>query len=698
MALKSSSSSKPKDKDKEKPKPSATDDEDKPTPSPAKVQLSFTNWMMGGSLITNGKTQTSLRQRRRDAQGNRKEIVIAGSGGNDDDDEYEEEIMLVKKRTKRKSTLLKEEKKVEELEKPKEEAKQIEEGPMHLCGKETPTIVEEIKAVEPEKQEQHTCGKELDTKGSAKVDAEMCEVCKCPKPKDPDVAAAEKKVEDDKKAAEELKLTDEKKAADEKRAADEAKAAEAKKAEEGEKAADDKKAADEKKAAGDKKVSEKVEAPWVAASKENKDDKPTESGWDAPGWDSVPAAEKDTGGDWDEFAKNTDSAKDTSKSKVGAKKGDSSPKKDDKSKKGDERWTAEKDAKIQEMFAEKKSFADIGTDIGESENDVKGRWFKVLSKNLPKKGGGKKDKKGQKSTEKAPQKSPEKTKAIWEDCGGTGWNSAWGNENSGGDTGGEPSWGDNNGDGAPNTTEEATGEWGGGGDNIETAQATTGNEGWGDGNTGGDWGDAGAANSTEKKTDTDANDPWMSGGNGDGKNKADEALTVSKEMEEAFGNMFGEDVVEEVKDGGMSWAAAQKVSGKWGGSNNQGDKSSGKKTYFTTSKVMTNEKKKGDKSAENNNKSSEPSHDVFKSYWASQNTSNPEAAPTFKPQAQSQPEGSGKLVRTEIWTEEDCTVLEELMKRYKEHKWLNMQAQFFNWTGRMISAEMIEKKFKDDGA
>lgn len=50
-----------------------------------------------------------------------------------------------------------------------------------------------------------------------------------------------------------------------------------------------------------------------------------------------------------------------------------------------------------------------------------------------------------------------------------------------------------------------------------------------------------------------------------------------------------------------------------------------------------------------------------------------------------------------IWTEEDCRIMEELEKRHRENKWLEIQAGFFNWTGRMVVAEIIEKKFKRDG-
>ncbi|KAH8821768.1 hypothetical protein F5884DRAFT_102332 [Xylogone sp. PMI_703] len=49
-----------------------------------------------------------------------------------------------------------------------------------------------------------------------------------------------------------------------------------------------------------------------------------------------------------------------------------------------------------------------------------------------------------------------------------------------------------------------------------------------------------------------------------------------------------------------------------------------------------------------------------------------------------------------IWSQEDCEVLEMLEEQYVEQKWLQLQAKFFNWTGRMIPAEIIQKKFEED--
>lgn len=50
-----------------------------------------------------------------------------------------------------------------------------------------------------------------------------------------------------------------------------------------------------------------------------------------------------------------------------------------------------------------------------------------------------------------------------------------------------------------------------------------------------------------------------------------------------------------------------------------------------------------------------------------------------------------------IWSTEDCHLLEDLENNYTRNKWLHMQADFFNWSGRMVDASIIERKFKEDG-
>lgn len=52
----------------------------------------------------------------------------------------------------------------------------------------------------------------------------------------------------------------------------------------------------------------------------------------------------------------------------------------------------------------------------------------------------------------------------------------------------------------------------------------------------------------------------------------------------------------------------------------------------------------------------------------------------------------GRLKPDDNWSREDCEILEMLEARYREQKWLSMQASFYNMTGRMIRADLIERK------
>ena len=67
-----------------------------------------------------------------------------------------------------------------------------------------------------------------------------------------------------------------------------------------------------------------------------------------------------------------------------------------------------------------------------------------------------------------------------------------------------------------------------------------------------------------------------------------------------------------------------------------------------------------------------------------------------QPKEQERPQS--KLRPGGVWSKEDCEVLETLEQQYRDHKWLHIQANFYNWAGKMIGAEMIEKKFREDGA
>lgn len=59
--------------------------------------------------------------------------------------------------------------------------------------------------------------------------------------------------------------------------------------------------------------------------------------------------------------------------------------------------------------------------------------------------------------------------------------------------------------------------------------------------------------------------------------------------------------------------------------------------------------------------------------------------------------GGGRLKPDNIWSQDDLEILEILEARYVEHKWLRIQADFYNYTGRMIVADVIEQKFRADG-
>jgi hypothetical protein len=63
-----------------------------------------------------------------------------------------------------------------------------------------------------------------------------------------------------------------------------------------------------------------------------------------------------------------------------------------------------------------------------------------------------------------------------------------------------------------------------------------------------------------------------------------------------------------------------------------------------------------------------------------------------------QHERQGRLKADGIWTNHDVKVLEMLESQYTEHKWMHIQAAFYNWTGRMVDGELIKQKFADDGA
>ncbi|CCU79789.1 hypothetical protein BGHDH14_bgh04513 [Blumeria hordei DH14] len=49
----------------------------------------------------------------------------------------------------------------------------------------------------------------------------------------------------------------------------------------------------------------------------------------------------------------------------------------------------------------------------------------------------------------------------------------------------------------------------------------------------------------------------------------------------------------------------------------------------------------------------------------------------------------------ENWSQKDSELLENIVFRYEQHKWKYIQAAFYNYTGRMIDAEIIKGYYND---
>lgn len=56
--------------------------------------------------------------------------------------------------------------------------------------------------------------------------------------------------------------------------------------------------------------------------------------------------------------------------------------------------------------------------------------------------------------------------------------------------------------------------------------------------------------------------------------------------------------------------------------------------------------------------------------------------------------GNKVLVPDAIWTIGDLEVLANVEERYRELKWMHVQAGFYNMTGRMVGSEVIKAKFE----
>lgn len=56
-----------------------------------------------------------------------------------------------------------------------------------------------------------------------------------------------------------------------------------------------------------------------------------------------------------------------------------------------------------------------------------------------------------------------------------------------------------------------------------------------------------------------------------------------------------------------------------------------------------------------------------------------------------------ELKPNKFWTEQDVDILMFLEARHTDEKWLQIQAGFYNWTGRMVDSDIIKAKFIEDG-
>jgi len=63
----------------------------------------------------------------------------------------------------------------------------------------------------------------------------------------------------------------------------------------------------------------------------------------------------------------------------------------------------------------------------------------------------------------------------------------------------------------------------------------------------------------------------------------------------------------------------------------------------------------------------------------------------------SQPPQPLQLLPDENWSAEDCYLLREIEAKFERTKWLQVQADFYNWSGRMVDASFIQGKFQKDG-
>lgn len=301
-------------------------------------------------------------------------------------------------------------------------------------------------------------------------------------------------------------------------------------------------------------------------------------------------------------------------------------------------WTSEQDAKIKEMKADNKSWKDIALEVGASKKGVQNR-YKELTKSD-----------GESEKKPKEKKNDGEERSTWDSSGGgdtSGWTTIvdddplMGTENANmpdfGALFDDLDEGKGDGEGEKKDEEKSAGAWG-----IDNAGSN-------------DW----------SKNDT--------GGNGRGNKSSADKSTDGGKKQKGGKNNKGK---QQNNSGGNSW-----------NSNHSGTTNTGSST--SSPWATTNSS-----SLYNDSHHSNDSCSRFGAPFV--DAPNPSPSQDFG--CGSKSGGVGKLKPDGAWSEDDCEVLEWLMNRYKEDKWLHIQSGFYNWTKRMVSWEIIEQKFKDDGA
>jgi hypothetical protein len=342
-------------------------------------------------------------------------------------------------------------------------------------------------------------------------------------------------------------------------------------------------------------------------------------------------------------SKDSKAKPDDKKSKDDAKSDVGEDKEGGSGENGGKEWTSDQDEKIKSMKGENKSWKDIALEVGASKKDVQNR-YKELMKSSSASGDG--------------EKKDENTSNGWETVV----------EDTDVGNGNMPDFGALFED-EPADSGEKKGEEKSGWDNNNSSGGNWGNSGsgekndWGsNNNNGNNWDNSGSGSGDgEKKQESSGwdtkcnsggNNNWDNSGSGDGGKEQKGGPGKNKNKNDKQQNGGNN------KGGGGNWGSS-------GGNNsNQGGNGGHRKNQESGGSGYSNP--------------FDDSHAIGEEEEASK--------------------GKGRLKPDAVWTQDDCEVLEWLESKYEENKWLHMQAGFYNWTGRMVIAELIQKKFRDDGA